>query len=42
MAFRDGKKTDQAKVGAYLIADGLECLRELAGFLGGVRRAGGG
>jgi hypothetical protein len=42
MAFRDGERSERAFTGALLAADGLQCLREIAGFLVGVGRAGGG
>lgn len=41
MAFRNGEKSDQAFVGAVLLADGLHSLRDLRGFLTGLGRAGG-
>jgi hypothetical protein len=40
MAFRDGELGDRARVGAILLADGIECLRELRAFVRAVGRAG--
>jgi hypothetical protein len=40
MAFRNGESSERAFMGAYLLADGLQCLREISGMLGAAGRAG--
>ena len=41
MAFHRGEDSDEAMVGALLLASGLDCLRTLKGFLVGLSKGAG-